>query len=152
IRRAVDELGRVDVLVNTAGIVPSGQLDAIDQAAWDRLVGVHVGGHINCVRAVFPVMQRQGYGRILCVTSGAGLQRVAAEAAVYGTAKRVISALAVALARQAPAGVTVNALSPIALTRMVAGPAQEAAASRGSSGGPPRLGLDFGNIAAAEAL
>ena len=152
VRRSVDGLGRVDILVNTAGVVPSGRLDDIDQAAWDRLVGVHVGGHINTVNAVLPHMERQRYGRILNVTSGAGLQRVAAETAVYGTAKRAISALTVALARRAPAGVTINALSPIALTRMVAGPAQAAAASRGASGGPPGYGLDFGNMPAPAAL
>jgi NAD(P)-dependent dehydrogenase (short-subunit alcohol dehydrogenase family) len=152
VRRAVDDLGSVDILVNPAGVVPSGRLDDIDQAAWDRLLGVHVGGHINTVNAVLPHMERQGYGRILNVTSGAGLQRVAAETAVYGTAKRAISALTVALARRAPAGVTINALSPIALTRMVAGPAQAAAASRGASGGPPGYGLDFGNMPAPEAL
>src|SRR4051812_23039884 len=104
VSRAVEEWGSVDILVNTAGVVPSGRLDAIDQPTWDRLVSVHLGGHATCIHAVLPTMERQGYGRILSVTSGAGLQRVAVDTAVYGTAKRAISALTVLLSMQAPDG------------------------------------------------
>jgi len=156
-RRAVSELGSVDVLVNTAGIVFGGGLQQATQPEWDRLLDVHVGGHLNCMQAVLPYMSEHRYGRIVNVTSGAGLQRVAVETSVYGTAKRAIAALTWTLGHRSPPGVTINALSPIALTRMVTGAASAARAgatpsTNGTDEAAPSNALDFAHMPRPEAL
>jgi hypothetical protein len=87
-------------------------------------------------------MAGAGRGRLLHVTSGAGLARVAAESPVYGCAKRAVAGLTWRLAAATPRGVTVNALSPIAATRMVAAPPAPAGGYQ----------LDFGAMPAPAAL
>jgi hypothetical protein len=84
-------------------------------------------------------MAEAGYGRILGVTSGSGWR--AADAGGYSAAKRAVAALTWQLGRVAPPGVTVNALSPIANTRMVAA-ALERARAEGRAGGGGGLSLD----------
>jgi NAD(P)-dependent dehydrogenase (short-subunit alcohol dehydrogenase family) len=152
VERTLGRFGRLDILVEPAGIVTGGPLDQVDQPAWDRLLDVHVGGHLNCLRAALPVMAAQGYGRILNVTSGAGLQRVAAGTTAYGTAKRAIAALTWALGAHPPAGVTINALSPIAATRMIARPGSPPAPAAPEGGSAASAPLDLSHMPPAEAL
>src|SRR5271154_5093559 len=78
-------------------------------------------------------MAAAGYGRVLGVTSGSGWR--AADAGAYSCAKRAVAALTWQLGREAPPGVTVNAVSPIAATRMVAAALERARRERGSSRG-----------------
>ncbi len=91
-------------------------------------------------------MAAAGYGRILGVTSGSGWR--AADAGAYSCAKRAVAALTWQLGRQAPSGVTVNAMSPIAATRMMAS-ALERARKAGQSGGG---GISFLSVAGPEDL
>jgi NAD(P)-dependent dehydrogenase (short-subunit alcohol dehydrogenase family) len=113
----VDELGGLDAVVNVAGISrPSGFAEG-DEAAWTSVVSVHLDGYLNVLRAALPIMAAAGHGRILGVTSGSGWRP--ANAGAYSCAKRAVAALTWQVGRVAPPGVTVNALSPIAATRMV---------------------------------
>jgi NAD(P)-dependent dehydrogenase (short-subunit alcohol dehydrogenase family) len=113
----VDEFGGLDAVVNVAGISrPSGFAEG-DEAAWRSVVSVHLDGYLNVLRSALPIMAAAGRGRILGVTSGSGWRP--ANAGAYSCAKRAVAALTWQLGRVAPPGVTVNALSPIAATRMV---------------------------------
>ena len=110
------------------------------------MLAVHLEGYLNVLDAALPLMAAAGHGRILGVTSGSGWR--AADAGAYSCAKRAVAALTWQLGRQAPPGVTVNAMSPIAATRMMAS-ALERARKAGRSGGG---GISFLSVAGPEDL
>jgi NAD(P)-dependent dehydrogenase (short-subunit alcohol dehydrogenase family) len=113
----VDEFGGLDAVINVAGISrPSGYAEG-DEQAWASVLSVHLDGYLNVLRSALPIMTAAGRGRILGVTSGSGWRP--ANAGAYSCAKRAVAALTWQLGKVAPPGVTVNALSPIAATRMV---------------------------------
>jgi NAD(P)-dependent dehydrogenase (short-subunit alcohol dehydrogenase family) len=127
----VEEFGGLDAVINVAGIArPSGYAEG-DEPAWASVLSVHVDGYLNVLRAALPIMTAAGRGRILGVTSGSGWRP--ANAGAYSCAKRTVAALTWQLGKITPAGVTVNALSPIAATRMVTSslPQQPSTASGG---------------------
>jgi hypothetical protein len=111
-------------VVNVAGITRKSGFADGTEADWVELLRVHLGGYLNVLGAALPVMARAGRGRIVGVTSGAGWR--ATDAGGYGCAKRVVASLTWQLGRLAPPGVTVNAMSPIAATRMVAAAVERA--------------------------
>ncbi|MBM3660736.1 MAG: SDR family oxidoreductase, partial [Actinobacteria bacterium] len=114
----VDEFGALDAVVNVAGISrPTGFASGTDQD-WAGVIDVHLNGYLTVLREALPLMAAAGRGRIVGVTSGSGWR--AADAGAYSCAKRVVASLTWQIGRNAPTGVTVNALSPIAATRMVA--------------------------------
>jgi NAD(P)-dependent dehydrogenase (short-subunit alcohol dehydrogenase family) len=136
----VDEFGALDVVVNVAGISRASGFAHGEEDDWRAVLSVHVDGYLNVLRAALPHMVAAGHGRILGVTSGSGWR--AADAGAYSCAKRAVSALTWRVGQETPPGVTVNALSPIAATRMVLGALTRAGASAGdSSTGGVSLGL-----------
>jgi len=126
----VDELGGLDAVINVAGISRASGFAEGDEAAWASVLSVHLDGYLNVLRSALPIMAEAGRGRILGVTSGSGWRP--ANAGAYSCAKRAVAALTWQLGKVAPPGVTVNALSPIAATRMVtSGLRQQAPAAGG---------------------
>lgn len=110
---------RLDVLVNNAGILHDGVLWKLTDADWDVVLDTHAGGTFRFTRAVVPVMRHQGDGRIINVTSYSGLRGNVGQAN-YSTAKAgVIGFTKTAAKELARFGITVNAISPNAATRMV---------------------------------
>ena len=132
-RELIDEHGALDAVVNVAGITRHTGFAEGTAEEWRAVLGVHLGGFLNVLDAALPLMAAEGHGSILGVTSGSGWR--AADAGAYSCAKRAIAALAWQLGRQTPPGVTVNAISPIAATRMVAAAVERARGSRRPSGG-----------------
>ena len=126
-------------MVNVAGITRQSYFARGTEEDWVSLLDVHLSGYLNVLDAALPLMAEARHGRILGVTSGSGWR--AADAGGYSAAKRVVAALTWQLGRVAPPGVTVNALSPIANTRMVAA-ALERARAEGRAGGGGGLSLD----------
>jgi len=137
----VEEFGALDAVVNVAGISrPTGFAHG-EEDDWRAVLSVHLDGYLNVLRAALPLMTAAGHGRILGVTSGSGWR--AADAGAYSCAKRAVAALTWRIGQETPPGVTVNALSPIAATRMVLGALSRAGASAGdSSTGGVALGLE----------
>ncbi len=135
-----EEFGALDAVVNVAGISrPTGFAHGVEDD-WRAVLSVHLDGYLNVLRAALPLMSAAGHGRILGVTSGSGWR--AADAGAYSCAKRAVAALTWRIGQETPPGVTVNALSPIAATRMVLGALSRAGASAGdSSTGGVALGL-----------
>jgi NAD(P)-dependent dehydrogenase (short-subunit alcohol dehydrogenase family) len=121
IATAVDAFGKVDILVNNAGIVRDRTLVKMDEADYDAVVAVHQKGTFNTARHAAPLMKEAGYGRIVNITSSAGLRGNFGQSN-YGAAKAAIMGMtfvwAVELARY---GITVNAMAPAGATRMTKG-------------------------------
>ena len=128
----VDEFGALDTVVNVAGISrPTGFAGGAEED-WRAVLAVHVDGYLSVLRAALPIMAAAGRGRVVGVTSGSGWR--AADAGAYSCAKRTVAALTWQIGQETPDGVTVNALSPIAATRMVLGALQRQAGAGNTSG------------------
>jgi NAD(P)-dependent dehydrogenase (short-subunit alcohol dehydrogenase family) len=145
-RELVDEHGGLDAVINVAGITRQTYFGRGTEEDWLAVLAVHLEGYLNVLDAALPLMAAAGHGRVLGVTSGSGWR--AADAGAYSCAKRAVAALTWQLGRQAPPGVTVNAMSPIAATRMMAS-ALERARKAGRSGGG---GISFLSVAGPEDL
>ena len=145
-RQLVEEHGGLDAVINVAGITRQTYFGKGTEEDWLAVLAVHLEGYLNVLNAALPLMAEAGHGHILGVTSGSGWR--AADAGAYSCAKRAVAALTWQLGRQAPPGVTVNAMSPIAATRMMAS-ALERARKAGRSGGG---GISFLSVAGPEDL
>jgi NAD(P)-dependent dehydrogenase (short-subunit alcohol dehydrogenase family) len=115
---AVREFGRLDVLVNNAGILRDKTLLKLELAQWDAVIDVHLKGTFLCTQAAALVMKEQGSGRIVNTTSVSGLlgnfgqsNYAAAKAGIYGLTRTA----SIELQRY---GISVNAVAPVAKTRM----------------------------------
>jgi 3-oxoacyl-[acyl-carrier protein] reductase len=110
--------GRIDILVNNAGIIRPAMLHKLTEAQWDAVMGVHLKGSFNCLQAVAPGMMERKYGRIINVTSAAGLVGTIGQIN-YSAAKAGIVGLTMSAAKElARYGITVNAVAPGAATPM----------------------------------
>jgi NAD(P)-dependent dehydrogenase (short-subunit alcohol dehydrogenase family) len=118
---AVDTFGQIDILVNNAGIVRDRTLVKMDEADYDAVVAVHQKGTFNTARHAAPLMKEAGYGRIVNITSSAGLRGNFGQTN-YGAAKAAIMGMtfvwALELGRY---GITVNGMAPAGATRMTQG-------------------------------
>ncbi len=118
---AVEAFGRIDILVNNAGIVRDRTLVKMDEADYDAVIAVHQKGTFNTARHAAPLMKDAGYGRIINITSSAGLRGNFGQTN-YGAAKAAIMGMtfvwALELGRY---GITVNAVAPAGFTRMTEG-------------------------------
>lgn len=113
---AIDAWGRIDIVVNNAGIAPFALFDEISDADINRIVGVHLMGHIWICRAAWPHMKAQRYGRIVNVSSGVALAGMPYQS-VYAAAKLGIVGLTRVLASEGLAhGIRANAIMPGAET------------------------------------
>jgi NAD(P)-dependent dehydrogenase (short-subunit alcohol dehydrogenase family) len=110
--------GRIDVLVNNAGILRLAPLENISEERWDETLGVHLKGTFNCTQAVIPVMKQQKKGKIINVAAPSAL-RGSYGVADYAAAKGGIIALTKNAANELKLfNIQVNCISPVADTRM----------------------------------
>ena len=139
VKEMVDQVlktfGRIDVLVNNAGIIRRGTIETMTEEDWDRVIAINLKGTFNCCKAVVATMKRQGGGNIVNVSSISGKMGDITSAPGYGPSKAGGDALMKTLARQlAPYGIRANAVAPHAIeTEMSAQWSEER--RRGSS--PP---------------
>ncbi|WP_413642582.1 SDR family NAD(P)-dependent oxidoreductase [Mycobacterium sp. RTGN5] len=128
IQTALDAFGRVDILVNNAGILRDAAFKNMTAEQVDAVLEVHLKGAFNLTRAVWPVMRDQNYGRIIQTSSGSGLFGNFGQAN-YGAAKMGLVGMMHVLAIEgARSGIAINAIAPIARTRMTETIMGEAAA------------------------
>ena len=117
-RELFAELGRLDAVINVAGITRPTSFARGTEDDWrERRSPCTSTATSTSSPPRCPIMAAAGHGRILGVTSGSGWRP--ADTGAYGCAKRAVAALTWQLGRHAPPGVVVNAMSPIAVTRMV---------------------------------
>ena len=120
IETAVSKFGRIDILVNNAGIVRDRTLVKMSEEEFDAVIGVHLKGTFNCTRHAAGHMKEQGYGRIINITSSAGLRGNFGQTN-YGAAKAAIAGMTFVWALElGKYGITANAMAPVAATRMTA--------------------------------
>ena len=118
---AVDTYGRIDIVVNNAGIVRDRTLVKMDEADYDAVIAVHQKGTFNTVRHAAPLMKEAGYGRIVNITSSAGLRGNFGQSN-YGAAKAAIMGMTFVWALElGKYGITSNAVAPAGFTRMTEG-------------------------------
>jgi NAD(P)-dependent dehydrogenase (short-subunit alcohol dehydrogenase family) len=117
---AVDAFGRIDVVINNAGIHDPAVFDALSVEQFQKMLDVHFFGSLFVSRAAWPHFVKAGYGRIVNTVSEAMLGGIP-ELTSYGSAKGAAFGLTRNLATEGPAhGIRVNALAPRAYTRMSA--------------------------------
>lgn len=118
VARAVDEFGRLDIVVSNAGTLASSLFPGVDDADWELHNVVHAHAAFRLTRAAWPVLMAQDYGRIVLTTSAGGLFGAPGLAA-YGASKLSVAGLMRVLAVEAAGtGVRVNAVAPLAWTPM----------------------------------
>ncbi len=114
VKDTVDEFGRVDVLVNNAGIFPTAGVDEMTPEDWQRVIDINLTGTFNCTKAVLPVMRDQEYGRIVNISSASGGKiGWSGELSHYAASKGgVVGFTRSAAIDLGPDGITMNAIVP----------------------------------------
>ena len=109
---------RIDILVNNAGIIRPAMLHKMSEEQWDAVLDVHLKGSFNCLQAVVNGMIERGYGRIINVTSTAGVLGTIGQIN-YSAAKAGIVGITMSAAKElGKYSITVNAIAPGAATPM----------------------------------
>ncbi|MET9644350.1 SDR family oxidoreductase [Streptomyces syringium] len=108
---AGERYGRVDVMVNNAGVMPLSPLDALRTKEWDRMIDVNVRGVLHGISAALPVMRAQGAGHIVNIAS-VGAHEVSPTAAVYCATKFAVRAISEGLRQESAGDVRVTLVSP----------------------------------------
>lgn len=109
---AHDQFGRIDVLVNNAGVTRDGLLARMSEDAFDQVISVNLKGAFNCMRHVAPLMMKQRSGRIVSISSVVGLYGNAGQVN-YAASKAGIVGMTKSAAKELGArGITVNAVAP----------------------------------------
>jgi len=118
IKQAVDTYGRIDILVNVAGILRDRMIFNMTQEEWDAVIAVHLKGHFNTVKPAAVLMRQQRSGRIINFSSTSGTLGNTGQFN-YGAAKSAIAGLTRVLAKDLGRyGITSNGIAPGAATRM----------------------------------
>ena len=118
VQQTMDKWGRVDILINNAGILRDKSFSKIDLEDFRLVVDVHLMGTVNCCKAVWDIMKAQEYGRIIMTTSSSGMYGNFGQSN-YGAAKMAVLGLMNTLVLEGKkANIRVNALAPTAGTRM----------------------------------
>ncbi|KAL8452964.1 hypothetical protein Emag_002050 [Eimeria magna] len=115
---AIKSFGRIDILINNAGILRDSSFAKMSERDWDLVMQVHVKGAFACTKAAWPYMVKQGYGRIVNTASASGLYGNFGQAN-YSAAKMALVGLGKTLAAEgAKYNIKVNCIAPLAGTRM----------------------------------
>ena len=142
VQQAVDTFGRLDIVINNAGILRDRMVFNMSEGEWDSVLAVHLKGHFNLTRAACVVFRQQRSGVIVNTSSESGLGNMGQ--ANYSAAKEGIIGLTRTIARDmGKYGVRCNAIRPRAGTRLVISDQMREAAQREGSGGMQLKGLEM---------
>ncbi|HZX52602.1 SDR family oxidoreductase [Pseudomonas sp. XK-1] len=108
---AVERFGRVDVLINNAGVMPLSPLEALKVDEWDRMIDVNIRGVLHGIAAVLPLMQAQRSGQLVNIAS-IGAYSVVPTGAVYCATKYAVRAISEGLRQEVGGDIRVTLVSP----------------------------------------
>jgi NADP-dependent 3-hydroxy acid dehydrogenase YdfG len=108
---AVGEYGKVDVIVNNAGVMPLSKLEALKVTEWDHMIDVNIRGVLHGIAAGLPLMQRQKSGQFINIAS-IGAYAVSPTAAVYCATKYAVRAISEGLRQEVGGDIRVTVISP----------------------------------------
>lgn len=118
INRAVEAFGRVDILINNAGILRDKTLAKMDPTEWEAVMAVHLDGAYNVTRPAFLKMRENGYGRIIVTTSAAGIYGNFGQTN-YSAAKMALNGFMNTVKLEGEKyGILINSVAPVAATRL----------------------------------
>ena len=113
VRKAIKQIGRVDVLVNNAGVLSNNKVEATTPEEWRKVLAANLDGAFYLAREVIPGMKARRWGRIVNTCSLAAKTGGLTAGTAYAVSKGALTSLTFSLARElAPFGVTVNGISP----------------------------------------
>ncbi len=118
IKTALDAFGRVDIVVNNAGIVRDHSILKMTEGEWDSVVDVHLKGTYCVTKAALPVMREQNYGRILFTSSGVGLYGNFGQANYASAKMGMVGLMNVLKQETSKFNIKINTIAPNAATRM----------------------------------
>lgn len=108
---ALRRYGRIDALVNNAGVMPLSPLEALKTDEWDRMIDVNVRGVLHGIAAALPAMRTQGGGHFVTIAS-VGAYEVSPTAAVYCATKSAVRAISEGLRQESAGDIRVTLVSP----------------------------------------
>ncbi len=113
VKAVKDRWGRIDTLVNTAGIVKHVPIEEMDEESWQKVIDVNLTGTFHIVKAAVPVMKEQNYGRIVLISSISGRIGRPRNGVCYSASKAGVLGITINLALAlSPNNITVNAIAP----------------------------------------
>jgi NADP-dependent 3-hydroxy acid dehydrogenase YdfG len=111
IELALSRFGRIDVILNNAGIMPLSPLEALKVDEWNRMIDVNIRGVLHGIAAGLPVMKKQGFGHFINIAS-IGAYAVSPTAAVYCATKYAVRAISEGLRQEVGSDIRVTQISP----------------------------------------
>jgi NADP-dependent 3-hydroxy acid dehydrogenase YdfG len=108
---AQSRFGRLDVVINNAGIMPLSPLEALKMDEWDRMIDVNIRGVLHGIAAGLPIMKKQGFGQFINIAS-IGAYAVSPTAAVYCATKYAVRAISEGLRQEVGGDIRVTLVSP----------------------------------------
>lgn len=111
-RQVAEDFGKIDILINNAGITRDATLEKTTPEQWQQVIDVNLTGVFNCTQAIYPYMKEAGYGRIVNASSVVGIQGNFGQSNYVATKSAVIGLTKVWAREFGRRGVTVNAIAP----------------------------------------